>query len=257
MGITPWTTALYDELTADLLLAGRRPEDVAQTVAFLTRVLDLSPGDRVFDQCCGVGTIATALADAGLRVVGVDQAASYVAEATTRDPRLELYVGDAACFVPGAPCRGAFSWWTSLGHGDDASTRAMLRCLFASLEPGGRAAVDFLHMPGIMRHFEAVTTTERETRQGRVALRRESAIDLATGHMRKRWTYSLPDGRQSVRETSLRAYFPHELVERLVDAGFEPDVSLYGDVDGRPLELDSPRCLVVARRPGGRGLGHG
>ena len=57
-----WWQALYDELLAEVLLV--RSEDAEQeaTLAYLTEALDLAPGRRVFDQCCGIGSLALPLA---------------------------------------------------------------------------------------------------------------------------------------------------------------------------------------------------
>ena len=58
-----WWSALYDDLLADVLLDATTPAQIDETVAFLVDKLALRPGDRVFDQCAGVGRISIPLAD--------------------------------------------------------------------------------------------------------------------------------------------------------------------------------------------------
>jgi hypothetical protein len=58
----------------------------------------------------------------------------------------------------------------------------------------------------------------------------------------------LPDGARAVRESSVRLYMPHDLAAMLRRAGFA-DVELFGGIKGDRLELDSGRCIAVARRP--------
>ena len=72
--------------------------------------------------------------------------------------------------------------------------------------------------------------------------------DLAAGALRQRWTFVLPDGTRRERHSLVRLYLPHELARLLAEAGFDA-VEFLGGIDGEPLELDSPRCIALARRP--------
>jgi hypothetical protein len=62
------------------------------------------------------------------------------------------------------------------------------------------------------------------------------------------WTFSRPGGAYETRRVSTRAYMPHELVRLFEAAGFVA-VGICGDVDQRPLDRSSSRCVVVGRRP--------
>jgi len=53
-------------------LASRRPEVIEQSTSWIIQTLNLKPGDHVLDLGCGPGLYATRLAQAGLRVTGVD-----------------------------------------------------------------------------------------------------------------------------------------------------------------------------------------
>lgn len=245
-----WWEGLYDELLADVLL---EREDDAREVGFLMAHLDLEAGARVFDQCCGVGSLAIPLAARGCDVVGVDQAAAYVerGRARAREAGLEvaLHAGDARAFVTDPPCDAAFNWWTSFGYSaDDADNARMLERAFESLRPGGRFALDTMNLPGVLRGFQPGVVTRRDTPRGEVTLVRETRLDLGAGMMRKTWTYFLPDGERVRHESAVRLLMPHTIAELLREAGFE-EVTLLGSTDGEPLGVDSPRCIALARRP--------
>ena len=248
-----WWQPFYDRWLAAVLLDRSTPAELEATVDFLVEVLGLGPGDRVFDQCCGNGRLALPMAARGLEVVGVDQAAGYVEEANEEARRLGLSValepGDAFSWTPALPCDGAFNWWTSFGYGaGDEENLPMLRRAFEGLRPGGRFALDWLNLPGVLRGFQPAVVDRAEVEEGQVTLLRESRLDLTAGYLRKRWTYLLPDGNQVVHHSRVRLYLPHQLVELMQRAGFE-QVQCYGAEDGRPLEPDSPRCIVVGQRP--------
>ncbi|HEU4536579.1 MAG TPA: hypothetical protein VFS00_20785, partial [Polyangiaceae bacterium] len=170
------------------------------------------------------------------------------AEADALAGRCHFAAADARAYAPPSPCDGAFNWWTGLGHVGDEGDRAMLRRAFEALRPGGRFALDYMNVPGVLRAFRPRVVTERATPAGPVTLVRESRLDLRASVMHKRWSYHLADAPPVVKESRLRLYYPHELAAMLEGAGFaEP--RLLGGEAGEPFDLDAPRCIIVASRP--------
>ncbi len=250
--LAPWVGALYDDWLADQLLA-RDEAELEGTLRFLTEQLALAPGMRVLDQCCGIGTLMMPLAERGLAVVGVDQAAGYIeraqVEAARRGLALEAHAADAGAFVPSAKVHAAFNWWTSFGYGvTDAENREMLARAFESLVPGGRFALDTMNVPGVLRHFQRDVVVRRQTARGEVLLLRETTLDLRAGRMNKRWTYFVDGERKVEHPSSVRLYMPESIVALLEGVGFV-DVALFGSIAGEPLGLDSGRLIAVGRRP--------
>ncbi|HET9958458.1 MAG TPA: class I SAM-dependent methyltransferase [Polyangiaceae bacterium] len=259
-----WWMDLYDDLLADVFL--EREEEVADTLVFLRRVLGLEPGMRVFDQCCGIGRLAIPLGQQGFVACGCDVIPRYIEraleKAQTAGVCVELATADAFEFTTSVPCDGAFNWWTSFGYvQEDAANMRMLQRAFESLKPSARFALDFMNVPGVLRGFQARTETVRETPWGTVQLVRESQIELREMVMLKKWRYDFraertteditdrKANRRTVQHHSrVRLYLPHELIALFERAGFG-DIELYGDLAGNPLGLDSPRCIVVGRRP--------
>ena len=247
-----WWAALYDDWLAEQLLV-RGESEVQAELAFLTERLGLSAGTRALDQCCGIGSLSLPLAARGVEVVGVDQAAGYVARAE-RDARARglpasFFAADAREFVPGARVHGAFNWWTSFGYSesDDDNARMLARA-FEALVPGGRFALDTMNVPGVLRSFQRDVALRKQTPRGEVLLLRESSIDLARGMMDKRWTYFVGDRLEVEHRSSVRLYLPDAVATMLRGVGFT-DVELLGSTAGEALALDSPRLIALARRP--------
>lgn len=237
---TNWWAALYDDFVADVLLEDTC--DVDDTVHFLVEQLRLERGDRVFDQCCGTGRLSIPLARWGARVIGVEQAARYVERARAAakgfDARFEI--GDAFAYVPDEPCRGAINWWTSFGYlaEDDANAR-MLRRAFEALASGGQFAIDFPNAPNLYATFRPREVTHKDD----LVMVRESRLDVARGLLHKRWTL----GDRHV-DTTVRLYMPDQLLALFARVGFR-ELRAFGGVDGAPLALDRPRCIVVGVKP--------
>jgi len=78
---------------------------------------------------------------------------------------------------------------------------------------------------------------------------RESKINLRAGLLEQTWNWIVEGQPINQRKSALRIYFPHQISEMLAAVGFEV-VDLYGGIDKSQCELDSPRLIVVARRPG-------
>jgi SAM-dependent methyltransferase len=247
-----WWQSLYDDIVAELFLVRKDQEELDATVAFLRERLRLGPGALAFDQGCGIGSLALPLARAGVGIVGVDQAAAYVerarAAADAEGLPCSFHAADAITFVPSRPCDGAFNWATSFGNADDVRNQQMLRCALRTLKPGGRFALDYQHVPRVLRDFQQCLVRRHVDERGETVLLRESEADLAAGALCQRWTFLFPDGRRVVRHSAVRLYLPHALADMLRACGFV-DLEFHGGVRGEPLTLDSPRCILVARRP--------
>lgn len=246
-----WWEGFYNDTLADMFLAG--PRELDATVDFLSRKLNLAPGSVVFDQCCGIGSLSGALAERGMHVIGVDLCESYIRRGretvARRELRCDLRQGDAFEFLPERPCDAAFNWYSSFAYSEDDQRNAqMLRRALESLKPGGRFALDFPNVPGVLRGFMPAMLRRHDGADGEVLLVRESAIDLARGMLRQEWIYLFPDGRRVTTRSGVKLYMPHLLGDMFRSCGFV-DVEFCGSIGGEALTLDSPRCICMARRP--------
>jgi SAM-dependent methyltransferase len=240
-----WWRTLYDDIVADLFLVRKDRAELDDTVAFLRRELGLPPGCTVFDQCCGTGDIALSLARTGLNVIGVDQCERYIERARSAgEARCEFHVADARAFAVPGRCDGGFNWNTGFGNGDDEGNLALLRRARESLRPNAGFALDYQHVPRILRDFQRCLVHRRKHEQGDLVLIRESRVDLAAGSLLQTWTFFLPDGRRVERRSAVRLYLPHVLGEMMREAGFT-DIRFHGGLVDEPLDLDSPRCIVI------------
>lgn len=249
----PWWTGFYDENLAAVLLDPAEGDEAERTAGFIEQVLGLEGSGRIFDQCCGTGRLSHALAARGYEVLGIDQAESYITRARETPlingtpPRFET--ADAFAFVASPACDAVINWWTSFGYAaDDDDNLRMLSTAFESLRPGGSIALDFMNAVQVYRNFQEEVISQRATPDGELKLTRSSRIDLATNTLHKVWCYELPDGGRIERPSAVRLYDPAALGRLLELAGFR-QLRFFGDIDARPLELDSPRCIITARKP--------
>lgn len=251
----PWWSSFFDDDYAAYGLSSTPPELLEQTVRFLLTTLELQPGSLALDQCSGIGRLSLPMAERGVRIIGVEQAATYVAasqrEADRRQLPCRFNQGDAFEFVSPEPCDAAFNWFTSFGYSpDDAVNIRMLHRVFESLKPGGRFVLDYMNLARIFADFKD-SQVDRPTApalQGLIVMM-ENRPDFLAGMMKSTWTFLYPDGRRVERPISVRLLMPTELAHLFRSAGFE-DVRHYGWVDGEALTRLSRRCIVFGRKPG-------
>ena len=247
-----WWRSFHVIEMADLFLD--RPESqVEKTTEFLSKVLRLNEGDYVFDQCCGIGTVALNFAKKGFVTTGVDLCQIYIDRAVEsvaqQNLTSEFHCADGFEFVPSKICDGVFNWYSSFGYAEtDLQNKKMLTCAFESLKPGGYYALDVPNIPSLLRGFQRHLVRTGTSAGNHVTCVRDSEIDLKNGLLVQNWQW-LVEGREiDQRQSSLKIYMPHRLVEMLSAVGFE-GVELFGDTDRAVLSIDSARLIVVARKP--------
>ena len=241
-----WWHTFYDQTFAERMLAAAQPQELD----FILDQLQLEPGQRVFDQCCGPGRLSRPLAERGLEVVGVDWVQSYVdaANASCAGLPCRFEQGDAGSFVAAPACHGALNAYSSFGYSsDDEENRQLLERVRESLLPGGRFLLDTINAARVLRDFRP--RLERVYPDG-FRLVRECRLDWRRGMLEQDWTYHECDGTTRRTRGDTRLYLPHHLVNLLERSGFAVE-RLFGGYDGADFEMDSPRLIVLARKDDG------
>lgn len=250
-----WWDDFYDDLYADMVLVGE-PSHTKATIEKLSALIGLEQPSLIFDQCCGVGRWGLELAAQGHQVVGVDIIPRYIeraqqrAQAARTHERCTFVVEDARAYIPPSPCDVAINWHTSFGYSEqDQDNAKMLERAFDALKPGGTFAMECGNMARIISTFQPTISYRHAHEDGTMTLiLRESSLELERGLLSQLWTFIKPDGQIIERPSSIKMYLPHELKRMVTQAGFE-QVQCYGDLDGQAIQLNSPRCIVTARRP--------
>jgi SAM-dependent methyltransferase len=243
-----WYDAFFTELPNTFWRAAVPADVTAAEIDFLVRAARLRPGHHVLDVCCGSGRHALPLARHGCHVTGVDVSAEAIGHArrTAEDERLavDLRVGDVRALPTDVQADVAICMGNAFGYLEHAGTQTFLADLAERVVPGGALVLDYGFvaeslLPGIALEEEPMTI-------GGVEATSVNTYDAAGS----RWltAFTFRRGDEVHRGTSVQHVYTVAEVNRLVtDAGFL-DVERYGDTDGSPFRLGSPRLLLVARR---------
>lgn len=236
----------------DVLLQ-RSEDQLSQTLDFLKGELALRPGNHIFDQCCGIGSLSLPLAQEGLRVTGCDLFEPYIARAKRDAADLpsgstEFYCADAFEYTPKRSCEAAFNWYSSFGYAaNDAVNQQMLDRAFESLKPGGKFALDVPSVPYLLRNFNPVMVQQGVSQGRSVRIQRTSEIEFSSGLLKQKWLWEIEGEGRVERRSAMKIYMPNRITELLANSGFKR-IRLFGDTGGGEYQMESPRLLVVAEK---------
>jgi SAM-dependent methyltransferase len=205
-------------------------------------------GKSVLDLCCGPGRCSIALAKKGFRVTGVDRTAYLLkkarAKAKAAHLKIEWIQQDMRDFVRPSSFALVLSMFTSFGYFDNKEEDlAVLRNMFASLQPGGACLIEVLGKERLAKILQPTITTVMP--DGTVLVERHEIFDDWT-RVRNEWLLTR-NGRTKRFKFHNTIYSGQELRDRMEHAGFVA-VKLYGNLDGDEYGPDAERLVAIGRK---------
>ena len=216
---------------------------------FVIRALDLKPGDRVLDLCCGIGRHAVPLARAGLEVTGLDMSEEYLdmASYTAREAGVEIRLvqGDMREIPFSEEFDAVVNLFTAFGYFDsEADDQQVMDSAAVALKPGGRLLLDLLNRDWVAANF--VRSESREGEDGTIYQERRD-FDPVAGRNHVEFSITSRDGSDRTVSHHIRLYVATEISRMLGQAGLTLERS-YGGYDGSLLSVETRRMILVARR---------
>jgi ubiquinone/menaquinone biosynthesis C-methylase UbiE len=243
----PWWEVYFDELYLRMFDTILTPERTAQEVAGVMTLLDLKPGARILDLCCGQGRHAVFLTRAGYRVTGLDRSDYLLGRAQQAAARAGVEVPWVRGDMRRLPWQGQFdacvNLFTAFGYFEDEDeNEEVLRQVGRVLKPGGMFFLDVSNRD----YYLLRLWPNGWRRHGQAVILEETDFDPIT--CRFTMTFTWADGAKWESLThSVRHYTAPELAGMLERAGLEP-IEYYGDFDGQEFDLYSKRLIIIARK---------
>ncbi|MCM3700430.1 class I SAM-dependent methyltransferase [Paenibacillus macerans] len=216
--------------------------------------LNLPPGAKVLDLCCGMGRHSLAFAEAGYEVTGVDLSEVLLREAKRNDSNGSVQWMKAD--MRNLPLAGGFdavvNLFTSFGYfHDDHEHVQVLREVARMLKPGGGFIIDYLN-PAYTA-AQLVARSERVDGDQFITERRV----IEDGYVKKHITITKADsagegvdgGRSREYMERIKLYSKADFAAMLQEAGLILE-QVHGDYGEDAYDPEtSPRMILAGNRP--------
>ena len=245
-----WYTEFFNEDYLKIYSERLSHDATERETAFVVDSLGLGKDARVLDLACGHGRHAIALAQRGMVVTGQDLNEDYLRRAREGASREGVEIETVHSDMRDIPFSDEFdaviNMFTAFGYFDseDEDLR-VLKSVVNSLKSGGKLLVDTINREWVLANY--VQNDWRTDDAGNTFLEHRE-FDLVTG--RNHVTFSIVTADGTRRESpghDVRLYTLTELV-RLFDAAGLSVSATYGDYDGSPYAINTPRMIVVATK---------
>lgn len=243
-----WWASFFDEdyrRAAAPMLSEERTEEEAD--GLLELLADLDDRALILDVCGGDGRVASALARRGARAIVADLSPEMLAAGRARPERTPYVRADARA-LPFQSGRFdvALNLFSSFGYFDsDDEHVVMLRSIARVIKPGGRFVMVLTHRDHFLMTLEAGAFSY--ALEDGTEVERAFSFDPITGRSHERLTLTR-DAEVLDKRWVCRIFTATEIARMLREAGLMPE-AWFGDFDLQPFTIDTPRLIVVARKP--------
>ena len=244
-----WPVAFFDDDYLRIYRPMFTAEGTSAEVDFIEGALAPPAGGTVLDLGCGYGRHATALAERGYAVTGLDFNAHYLEiagqEAAAAGVVVKWRAGDMRTLGFEGEFDGVYSFFTSFGYYDDEENELVIEGIARALRPGGRFLIDMVNRDGILVHPDLRTWSQRE--DGALFME-EVSLELAASRVWSRQQLIDPrGGPRVVKEYSLRVYTCAELTSMLRRHGLAVR-EVWGGAERGPYTTESRRLVLLSER---------
>ncbi|HNT33434.1 MAG TPA: class I SAM-dependent methyltransferase [bacterium] len=243
-----WYKGMYGEHYYRASFAAMPAERTQKEVEFIRTVLNLPPGARVLDLCCGPGRHTLALAQLGYRMSGLDLSEHYIKLARNHAKRENLDVDFQIGDMRRIPFRSKFdaviNIFTSFGYFDsDEENASVIQGVVGKLKPGGKFLLDVINRDYIVRNMTQSHWLDR----GDILVLQDHSFDPVTSRTEDRWVFLEKKSRKEF-DVSIRLYALHEIIALFQRAGLTYQKA-WGNFAGEPFDYTSQRIIALGVKP--------
>ncbi|MDE2822253.1 MAG: class I SAM-dependent methyltransferase [Chloroflexota bacterium] len=245
-----WYTEFFNEDYPKIYSERLSQDATERETEFAVRALGLREGDRVLDLACGHGRHTVALARRGMVVTGQDLNEDYLRTAEEDAARSGVEIDTIHSDMRDIPFTDEFdaviNMFTAFGYFDseDEDLR-VLQAVANALRSGGKLLLDTINREWVLSNY--VQNDWHTDDDGNTFLEHRE-FDLVTSRSRVTFSIVTADGtRRDSPGHDVRLYTLTELTRLLNAAGLRLSAT-YGDCDGAPYAINTPRMIVVATK---------
>ena len=225
-------------------------ENTLIEIDFVQQVLRLPVGSEVLDLCCGHGRHSVLLAQAGLKMTGLDLSERYLKQAASyaKSVGIELHLvhSDMRQIPFESQFDAVINLFTSFGYlSSDNEDVHVLKQVSKALKPDGRFLIDLINRDWVVSNNLA---DERKTAPNGTVYQEHRELDLVNGRIKNTFTVTTPRGATYKSDgLTIRLYTLGELKSMLSDAGFTIK-AVYGGYKSQLYNNEARRMIIVSAK---------
>jgi ubiquinone/menaquinone biosynthesis C-methylase UbiE len=246
----PWYSEEAGLFTDDYFkMFGDQIPDPSAEIDFIEKTLNLKPGTKIFDLCCGHGRHSIELARRGYDVTGQDISQYFLdiakGSAEKAGVKIKLVHDDMRNIRFSDEFDAAIIMFTSFGVLEsDSENQKVLNGLSASLKQGGKLCIDAANRDRIISRY--LSKDHKYLKDGSLLVIEREFDHISGYHRETRKIYS-SNGSCKEYKVILRFYTVPELINMFKNAGLEI-IDYYGDFDFTPISFSSPNYILIAEK---------
>ncbi len=231
-----------------VLFSEERVKKTPYQVDRFVEILDLREGDKILDQCCGIGRHSLELARRGYEVTGVDITEKYLEEAKEKGRRegldVEFVKADIREFRRDNFYDACINFYTSFGYSQDENDNiAVMENVYSSLKHKGSFLLDVMGKEVLDKVYTEEDLWRIE--DGYFQEKRNIREDLDM--LESRWKLIKDDGEIKEHKFMYKLYTEEELKNLLRGVGFK-EIEIYGNLEGASYDEDASRLIALAQK---------
>jgi len=232
----------------EVLFSEDRMKKTNYQVGRFIELLELEEGDKILDQCCGIGRHSLELARRGYDVTAIDLTKAYLEEAREKSEKegleIEFIKADMRDFQRDMTYDAVINFFTSFGYSRyEEENREVLKNTYRSLKPGGKFLLDVMGKEVL---DEIYTDTDKwRMDDGYFLEKRKIREDLDM--LESEWKLIKDDGEAHQHKFMYKLLTKEELKNMLKGVGFSR-IKIYGDLEGSNYDESASRLIAVAKK---------
>lgn len=238
-----WWLDFFDDMYGDVILHTFDDQEIKDSVDYLVKKFNITKETRIYDQCCGKGSMSIPLLNESKYVYGCDIIESYIKGITSQTSTGFFVADDAKLYKPTEKMDLVINWHTSFGYSrNDNDNIEMLKRAYESLKENGAFIMEYINFEFVVKNFKKTMIQNKSINNEEITVVRDSYFE--EGMLKQDWTIKENPSWRKTGETKI--YFEHELKDMLQNIGFK-NINVFFDLkessNGKKM---SPKMYLIA-----------
>ncbi len=241
--MSEWWENFFDDVYGDLILHTFDAQEIKDSVNFIVNRFSINETTKLYDQCCGKGSMSLPLLEKTPYIYGCDIIPSYIKAIKSQTSKGHFVAADAREYVPDEAMDLVINWHTSFGYSREHSDNLkMIEAAYQSLKKDGVFLMEYINFEYVIKNFKKTMTQEKDINGEHLTVVRECFLE--DGMLKQNWRINEKPEWEKFGETKI--YFIDELLEAFKRVGFKDIEVFFSLKEENNTKIRSPKLYLLA-----------